>query len=884
MEFSVALTIAKDPKSSSEQLDELYRQAYEEDGNLEFLYRLLAKNPKASPSLLEELSHDNDWATRKYVVLNPNASKETLVELAPKFQGDFFKNPAFDWLILEDPDLLFKIGAGGDLGAGSEELDSDDFIVTSTGFFKDILKKADCPESFMRWAAKNGSEQELLSLVMNPKISVDVLKQLADRCDWAGIVAKAIVLKEPQLLADIRECEGGKLIRGWNDGDSDEFIDVNIGQDILDKILKSPNCPVDFMTWASVHGQQREKLALAVNIATPEYILREMLKSDKVVHDAVALHVKICSPLKSFHPMRLFENAIKTAVSELDCHNAREAWKRGWIDAGQWVWLGSEARLHVLGLTEYDFTQEDWQKKYTETVLLVANIRRRKTPIGRSSELDKLNSLDIFEIEKILKLKNPLERAEIAWKPGASENLLSVLSKYKNVDVLIAVAGNSSTPIGILEKLVKNRLPAVRKSLAQNSSTPKELLDILLNDEDYDVRKITAAVIDNIELFVQAHAASVISKIIAISEKYKSINNSELSQALREIQKNGKSVDFITNEFDIINNNPHESMIAKIIDGTHCNVYLRSENPIWAASQSANGSAVRLLALCHPSASAGALFANYKSSDWLDRLAITCNPSCPSNLLALMANDTNLVVAQMARESGLYKNNKGKGKVKKEFVVLTFPCPNCKGNVKEDSGNYTCCGVEGAASGCGFSFNKIQAGRAFMPAEVEVLLREHKSGLLRGFISKAGKPFNAEMVLRFDEAKKTCRVVFDFVKDKKVEPVVLATALSADAAPQSSLGACPKCGAAVHAHGTNYVCTNSLVSPTQAVPSCDFKTGQVILQQAISAEQLGKLLTSGRTDLLDGFISARTQKAFKAMLVWDGNAGKVGFEFGSSRN
>ena len=216
-----------------------------------------------------------------------------------------------------------------------------------------------------------------------------------------------------------------------------------------------------------------------------------------------------------------------------------------------------------------------------------------------------------------------------------------------------------------------------------------------------------------------------------------------------------------------------------------------------------------------------------------------------------------------------------------EDAKISSPCPNCKGTVKEDNGNYGCCGVEGAASGCGFSFNKIQAGRPFKPAEVELLLREHKSGLLRGFISKAGKPFNAEMVLRFDEAKKTCRLVFDFVKDKKSEPVLLATAPAVDGAPQPSLGACPKCGAAVHAHGTNYVCANSLVSPAQAVPSCDFKTGQVILQQAISAEQLGKLLTSGRTDLLDGFISARTQKAFKAMLVWDAKAGKVNFEFES---
>ena len=39
-----------------------------------------------------------------------------------------------------------------------------------------------------------------------------------------------------------------------------------------------------------------------------------------------------------------------------------------------------------------------------------------------------------------------------------------------------------------------------------------------------------------------------------------------------------------------------------------------------------------------------------------------------------------------------------------------------------------------------------------------------------------------------------------------------------------------------------------------------------------------KLLTSGRTDLLRGFISARTRRKFSAYLV-KGADGKVGFEF-----
>jgi DNA topoisomerase-3 len=40
-----------------------------------------------------------------------------------------------------------------------------------------------------------------------------------------------------------------------------------------------------------------------------------------------------------------------------------------------------------------------------------------------------------------------------------------------------------------------------------------------------------------------------------------------------------------------------------------------------------------------------------------------------------------------------------------------------------------------------------------------------------------------------------------------------------------------------------------------------------------------KLLATGKTDLLDKFISNRTRRAFKAHLVWDKAGGKVGFEF-----
>ena len=57
----------------------------------------------------------------------------------------------------------------------------------------------------------------------------------------------------------------------------------------------------------------------------------------------------------------------------------------------------------------------------------------------------------------------------------------------------------------------------------------------------------------------------------------------------------------------------------------------------------------------------------------------------------------------------------------------------------------------------------------------------------------------------------------------------------------------------------------------------------VILQQVIDHEQIQKLLATGKTDLLEKFVSMRTRRAFKAYLTWDPEAGKVSFAFEPSK-
>ncbi|MDM0052665.1 DNA topoisomerase III [Variovorax sp. J22R115] len=208
-----------------------------------------------------------------------------------------------------------------------------------------------------------------------------------------------------------------------------------------------------------------------------------------------------------------------------------------------------------------------------------------------------------------------------------------------------------------------------------------------------------------------------------------------------------------------------------------------------------------------------------------------------------------------------------------DYATLATPCPNCGGVVKENYRRYSCTGKPGQEP-CGFSFGKSPAGRTFEVEEAEQLLRDKQIGPLEGFRSKAGWPFTSEIVLKFDDEANNWKLEFDFGDDKNAE-----TGEIVDFAGQESLGPCPKCASRVFEYGSNYVCEKSVPTEAQPTPSCDFKTGKIILQQPVDRAQVEKLLATGKTDLLDKFVSMRTRRAFKAFLAWNKEEGKVTFEF-----
>ena len=146
--------------------------------------------------------------------------------------------------------------------------------------------------------------------------------------------------------------------------------------------------------------------------------------------------------------------------------------------------------------------------------------------------------------------------------------------------------------------------------------------------------------------------------------------------------------------------------------------------------------------------------------------------------------------------------------------------------------------------------------------------------MLKGFVSnKTGRKFEAFLAI------KDGKVSFEFApreakakaarQKKAAEPTV-----KIDLAGLTSLGTCPMCRGGVFEGPENYLCENS----QREQRPCKFKSGRVVLEQPVEAEQMTKLLRDGRTDLLDKFISRKTGKTFGAYLVLD-EKGKVTFEF-----
>src|SRR5438876_123913 len=191
-----------------------------------------------------------------------------------------------------------------------------------------------------------------------------------------------------------------------------------------------------------------------------------------------------------------------------------------------------------------------------------------------------------------------------------------------------------------------------------------------------------------------------------------------------------------------------------------------------------------------------------------------------------------------------------------DFETLNVKCPKCgAGPFDEDYRTFKC-------RSCGLIIWKTMAGRLFETGEVEQLLTQGRVGPLEGFRSKMGRRFNATVKLSEDLKQE-----FDFGEGGSGAPEKV------DTSRHQSIGLCPVCKEGqVFELENAYICKRAAAVPKK----CSFRVSKTILHRAIPKEQVQKLMNTGKTDLLPGFISKKG-RPFSAHLKLEN--GKIGFEF-----
>lgn len=205
----------------------------------------------------------------------------------------------------------------------------------------------------------------------------------------------------------------------------------------------------------------------------------------------------------------------------------------------------------------------------------------------------------------------------------------------------------------------------------------------------------------------------------------------------------------------------------------------------------------------------------------------------------------------------------------KVFPELMCPCPVCQTEpMKTTDATYQCTNPE-----CGFQTNKYIASRELKPEEAIQLFTTKLVGPFDDFKSRFNRPFEAVLELKQETTKSgkpgkwKVNFVFDNGEDEKdelTEEQVIATVNTPD-------------GTAVKIYEANKAWYAPAIT-TKKDPD-GIRISRTILKHELAREQAVKLIEKGKTDLINGFVSNRTKRAFSAYLTFDQKTGKVGFEF-----
>lgn len=174
--------------------------------------------------------------------------------------------------------------------------------------------------------------------------------------------------------------------------------------------------------------------------------------------------------------------------------------------------------------------------------------------------------------------------------------------------------------------------------------------------------------------------------------------------------------------------------------------------------------------------------------------------------------------------------------------IYDKPCPICGNDVLVFDWGYTCKNNKKNDKKCNFYIPKKVSGKTLRKKDVEALFSLKDTEFIRDLKSKNNKIFGAKFRINKETG------AFEYVFESEFN--------------------CKICGKPMSSNSMFYFCPNK---------SCNFSVPYIVAQKKLSKQNIDDLLTKGKTNKIDGFISKKG-KEFSAKLVMN-DENRVEFSF-----
>lgn len=194
----------------------------------------------------------------------------------------------------------------------------------------------------------------------------------------------------------------------------------------------------------------------------------------------------------------------------------------------------------------------------------------------------------------------------------------------------------------------------------------------------------------------------------------------------------------------------------------------------------------------------------------------------------------------------------------KVFPDINAPCPKCHATpLRQTDATYEC-------QECDFKTKKYIASRLLEEKEAHELFTKKFVGPLTGFRSRFNRPFDAGL-----ELDKAYKVAFVFDRDEEDNDDLTDDMIV---------------GSVTFEDGKTYKVyeTEKAWKLPELITKKDInglRIGRQILSKDLEREEILKMLQTGKTSLIEGFVSRRTKRAFSAFLTFNQKAGTIEFAF-----